>query len=74
MMCQGKSVQMMTEVEAIKDHALFRAVVERQLMSESYLWNGGQMKALQCITEMKWRLCEVLSSDRVDIKTAITKK
>ena len=29
MMCQGKTVQMMSEVEAVKDHAQFRAVVER---------------------------------------------
>ena len=29
MMCQGRSVQMMSEVEAVKDHAQFRGVVER---------------------------------------------
>lgn len=74
MMCQGKTVQMMSEVEAVKDHAQFRAVVERQLMCEAYIWNAGQMKALQCVTEMKWRLCELLSSDRVDIKTGVTRK
>jgi len=61
MMCQGKTVQMMSEVEAVRDHAQFRAVVERQLMSEAYIWNAGQMKAVQCVTEMKWRVCELLS-------------
>jgi hypothetical protein len=65
---------MMSEVEAVKDHAQFIGVLERQLLSESYIWNAGQMKALQCVTEIKWRVCELLSSDRVDIRTAVSRK
>jgi hypothetical protein len=32
------------------------------------------MKTLQCVTEMKWRVCELLSSDRVEIRTAVSRK